>query len=75
MSKPEYVIVIFQNNTILYISISVISNIHRAMNLYYPYCYTLIYMLLFLNSLILRDDKILGANCPPPCSYGHTSGQ
>ena len=38
----------FQKDTILFISISVISNIHWAINIFYPYFYTLIYMSLFL---------------------------
>ena len=55
---------IFQKDTILYISVSVISNIRWAMSILMPYCYTLIYML-FLYSWIFWVGKILG------CSYGH----
>ena len=42
-------LVTWQSNTILYINISVNYKIHLAMNLFQPYCYTLIYMLLFLT--------------------------
>ena len=42
------------------ICISVISKIHLVMSLYKPYCYTLIYMSLFINSSFVRVGKVLG---------------
>ena len=43
------------------------SNIRGDMSLFYPCCYELIYILLFLNSLIfILVGKILGRQLPPP---------
>ena len=65
----------YKKDTILFISISVISTIHRAISLFYPYLYTLIYVSLFLNSSFFWLAKYWGGNCPPPCSYGHVPCQ
>ena len=53
-----------------------ISKINRAISLFYPYLYTLIYVLQFLNSTFFGWQNIGGAIAPPPCppppcSYGH----
>ena len=65
----------YKKDTILFISISVISKINGAISLFYPYLYTLIYVLLFLNSSFFWLAKYWGGGqLPPPlppCSYGH----
>ena len=70
-----YVTLTYKKDTILFISITVISKIHRAISLFYPYLYTLIYMSLFLNSSFFGLVKYWGGGqLPPPsapCSYVH----
>ena len=71
-----YITLTYKKDTILFISISVISKIHRAISLFYPYLYTLIYVSLFLNSSFFWLAKYWGGNCPPPlppCSNGHAT--
>ena len=72
-----YITLTYKMDTILFISISVISKINRAISLFYPYLYTLIYVLLFFNSSFFWLAKYWGGGvaiappAPPPCSYGH----
>ena len=66
-----YITLTYKKDTILFISISVISKINRAISLFYPYLYTLIYVLLFLNSSFFWLAKYWGGGgqlppCPPP---------
>ena len=70
-AKFFYITLTYKKDTILFISISVISKINRAISLFYPYLYTLIYMLLFLNSSFFWLAKYWGGGgqlppLPPP---------
>ena len=56
----------YKKATFLFISISVISKIHRVISLFCPYLYTLIYMSLFLNSSFFCWQNMGGGAIAPP---------
>ena len=57
----------YKKDTIFCICICVISKIHWAMSLFWPYSYTLIYMSLFLITYFFGGvGKYWGAIAPPP---------